>query len=409
MKVGFRSAVGIAFVVTVACGGITSSGLPSPDGGDAGGAGAGGKVVSTKPGTGYCGDGTRNGGELCDGSDLGGETCQTATMGSSIGGRLFCTAGCTFNLSGCVYASPGGPGGISGTTGVGGAPSGGAGGSGGVAYGSGGRDPGSFGDPHVLTLDGLKYDFQAVGEFILIEDADDPSFVVQVRQSRFLGFTTMSVNTAVAASVAGDRVVVYARKDPPVWIDGTPRVIGSSEGLSRGGTVTNDGGVFVIRWPTGEELTVLTAWKALVNVSYRPSESRPRSHVRGLLGTHDSNAANDLTTRSGKTLRTPSRPNDLYAVFGQSYRIRDAESLFDYSEGESTATFTDRSFPLLHGTPPRPPAAAVARARASCERAGVTGAQALEACATDVAITGDIGFARAMSAHGTGRREHAAE
>lgn len=46
-----------------------------------------------------CGDGTRNGGEVCDGSDLGSQTCQS--IGFS-GGSLACAAGCmAYDLGGC--------------------------------------------------------------------------------------------------------------------------------------------------------------------------------------------------------------------------------------------------------------------------------------------------------------------
>ena len=284
---------------------------------------------------------------------------------------------------------------------TGGRGSGGTGGAitntGGTRTGTGGADAGSIGDPHVMTLDGLKYDFQAVGEFILLEDKNDPRFVIQVRQAPFFGLSTMSVNTAVAASVAGDRVAFYAGVDPAVRIDGEPRRVPGSITLPHGGTLASDAGTYTLTWPTGEELVVVTTWKTLVNVNYRPAASGVRRTVRGLLGTHDSVAKNDLTTRSGKTLRVPSRPEDLYRVFGQSYRIKDSESLFDYSPGEATATYTDHSFPLLHGTPPHPPSAEIARAQDVCASAGVVDPHALEACAVDVAITGDIGFAKAAA------------
>ncbi|NJN21613.1 MAG: hypothetical protein HC812_11085 [Leptolyngbya sp. RL_3_1] len=35
----------------------------------------------------------------------------------------------------------------------------------------------------------------------------------------------------------------------------------------------------------------------------------------------------------------------LYRQFGDSWRITQADSLFDYRSGESTVTFTDRNFP----------------------------------------------------------------
>lgn len=53
---------------------------------------------------GSCGDGTINGTELCDGTALGGQSCRL--LGFS-GGTLACTAGCTFDTSGCSTAGCG--------------------------------------------------------------------------------------------------------------------------------------------------------------------------------------------------------------------------------------------------------------------------------------------------------------
>jgi hypothetical protein len=46
-----------------------------------------------------CGDGVRDSAEVCDGSDLGGSTCHGLGYHS---GTLACTAGCTFDTSGCL-------------------------------------------------------------------------------------------------------------------------------------------------------------------------------------------------------------------------------------------------------------------------------------------------------------------
>ncbi len=46
-----------------------------------------------------CGDGMKNGNELCDGMDLGGKTCQTEGFD---GGPLSCKPDCTLDTSGCT-------------------------------------------------------------------------------------------------------------------------------------------------------------------------------------------------------------------------------------------------------------------------------------------------------------------
>ncbi len=46
----------------------------------------------------YCGDGIRNGSEVCEASDLGGQTCVSQGFD---GGNLSCTGDCGFNTAGC--------------------------------------------------------------------------------------------------------------------------------------------------------------------------------------------------------------------------------------------------------------------------------------------------------------------
>ncbi len=53
-------------------------------------------------GTGFCGNGTLDPGEQCDGTNLNGATCES--RGFSNGGTLACAAGCTFDTSGCQRA-----------------------------------------------------------------------------------------------------------------------------------------------------------------------------------------------------------------------------------------------------------------------------------------------------------------
>ncbi len=82
---------------------------------------------------------------------------------------------------------------------------GGGGGDGGGSSGVGGGNTGgkSSGDPHLDTFDGLSYDFQGAGEFVLVESKVD-DFVVQVRQEPANGIcSSAALNTAIATRVAG--------------------------------------------------------------------------------------------------------------------------------------------------------------------------------------------------------------
>ena len=67
--------------------------------------------------------------------------------------------------------------------------------------------------------------------------------------------------------------------------------------------------------------------------------------MRGLLGSNDGNAANDLALRDGTVLAQPVAFTDLYGAFADSWRLNDATSFFEYPVGQGTADFTDLSFP----------------------------------------------------------------
>lgn len=58
---------------------------------------------STGPSGPVCGDGVAEPGEECDGDDLAGLTCPDVDP-MTAGGTLLCTAGCTFDSSGCTNA-----------------------------------------------------------------------------------------------------------------------------------------------------------------------------------------------------------------------------------------------------------------------------------------------------------------
>jgi hypothetical protein len=51
----------------------------------------------------YCGDGTVNGPEACDGADLGGKSCELLGLGTGV---LACNAQCGYEVSGCMPPKP---------------------------------------------------------------------------------------------------------------------------------------------------------------------------------------------------------------------------------------------------------------------------------------------------------------
>lgn len=246
----------------------------------------------------------------------------------------------------------------------------------------------SSGDPHMSTHDGLKYDFQGVGEFVL---SKTEGFEVQGRMVAWGGSRTVSVNGAVAAKFGSDRVALYPGDPIRFTINGV-----ETEPLKSGEAIYMPGGLQVekykdwYRFARNGYLVEANPGKDRVGTIFvRVPEG---SAVAGLLGNRDGDRENDLALPGGELLKAPVGFDDLYRRFGNAWRVETRNSLFDYTEGESTVTFTDLKFPSRRTSVADVGADARRAAEAICRRAGIT-ASDLEDCVYDIAVTGDETFA----------------
>jgi hypothetical protein len=249
--------------------------------------------------------------------------------------------------------------------------------------------PASTGDPHLTSLDGHNFDFQASGEFTLIR-SDSGDLEVQTRQQPRVKFDgkesdIASMNTAVAANVGGDRVGFYADQDRPrVHVNGTP--VSGGQSLPKGGKITAIEAGYSVRWPDGTEMWVVNAGAPdSLTVLFGPSEARA-GELHGLIGPFDATAMFD---RDGHRYDKPDF-DQLYKKIGDSWRIRQSDSLFDYQDGASTATFTRRDLPakpltLADLSPEQ-------RKLGETACAGVP-VELRERCVFDVAVSGEEKFA----------------
>ncbi len=272
------------------------------------------------------------------------------------------------------------------------------GGAGGPARGGLGCDTAcgsSDGDPHLEAIDGYDYDFQAAGEFTAVKSTTD-DLEVQERQQPFRS-PDVSVNTAVAMRVTGDRVEIDAGHTLSVLIDGAKQaVMGAPVALPHGGTVALRSGEIVVTWPDGTQVQLWSVGPWGVSYLFEPVPARA-GQLRGLLGT-DSGDARHLAGRDGHVYAAAALEGaqgfaTKYRRFGESWRITPATSLFTYPRGRNTATYTDRSIPRRLYTLQSLPANARSAAAATCRRRGVTRAAILRDCVLDVAATGEAGFA----------------
>ncbi|MGW7465359.1 VWD domain-containing protein [Streptomyces xantholiticus] len=253
---------------------------------------------------------------------------------------------------------------------------------------------GSDGDPHLVTFDGQRYDLQAAGEFTAVRSTTD-SLEIQVRQTPYPGSTLVSINKAVAMDVAGDRVGLYLDDNGiGVRVNGAhAQLLEQGLGLPAGGRLSRrsaeDLETYAVAWPDGSILTAHIVGTWGLNVQVQLAESRAAA-VRGLFGDFDGNPDNDLTTSTGQALPRDPSFDQVYGEFGESWRVSQADSLFDYEPREDTGTFTLRDFPERPITTEDLPNQQVAQML--CQAAGVTAGPYLDACMIDAAVTGQARF-----------------
>jgi hypothetical protein len=224
----------------------------------------------------------------------------------------------------------------------------------------------SYGDPHLVSFDGARYSFQTVGEFRYAQ-SNSGDVVVQTRQKP-MG-DDVSWNTAVAMNVGGDRVCIYASDYPdsefstPIRVNGQAVQVGSEAYfLNNGGTVRRVNNIYVVDWPTGESLKAGMRTSGTMRFMNVDMNVFPCSEggYDGLMGNANGIASDDFNSRErlmvprtvfagvGGADADRARQQWLSKEFAEVHRITQVESLFDYAPGQSTLTFTDRTFPRFY-------------------------------------------------------------
>ncbi len=254
-----------------------------------------------------------------------------------------------------------------------------------------------WGDVHLVTNDGKAYDFQAVGEFILIESLID-DFQVQTRQKPWGNSTRVSVNTAFATKIDGFNVIFDT--ELPVGqelsVGGLTQNLLSGDSILLGNSQIKRKGneyIFTYVGPDGilstaddDRVTVKDRENHL-NIYVNPADYR-FGLIQGLLGNGDGISTNDFALRDGTNLGYPS-VQTIHTTYADSWRITQEESLF------GTPTFADRNFPeeytsleTLRAENPQAVAEALKKARA----AGIPEGNFLEGAVLDFLVTGEESF-----------------
>ncbi|WP_169820261.1 InlB B-repeat-containing protein [Corallococcus exiguus] len=286
-----------------------------------------------------------------------------------------------------------------------------------------GGNPSLWGDPHLTTMDGVRYDFQGAGEYVLLRD---PGLELQARHTPVqteqpvgpdphTGLTACaSITTAVAVRVGPHRVSYQMNAEKPellvLRVDGKPVSLDKELLLPAGGRITSTGTTGGIRIESagGTRITVTTDWWAHYGLWYMNIDVRQARAREGLLGPI---APGNWLPVLPDGSQLGARPSDLgdryvglYEKFGESWRVTKDTSLFDYASGYSPESYTLREWPgykadscRIEKAPPGIPvveplkAIPLEQAEALCK--GVS-KERLRDCAQDVAATGDPVFAK---------------
>jgi hypothetical protein len=244
----------------------------------------------------------------------------------------------------------------------------------------------ALGDPHVITHDGLTYDFQTLGEFV---STKGDNIEIQARQEDTFKTNRATVNTGVAARIGTDEICFLikpaALDEPRLFVNKKETALSALTqlSLSNGNKLRLAGKEkLVFSNAQGEGVTIY--WNTpYLDYAVMLDKSR-KGKVAGLLGNYDGDDKNDVKLADGTTVERTFPL--IHTTFADSWRVSNQTSLFVYEAGKNADSYADRTFPK---TFPVIDPDKYTWAEGVCQTAGITRQPELGNCIFDVAITGD--------------------
>jgi hypothetical protein len=223
----------------------------------------------------------------------------------------------------------------------------------------------------------------------------------------------VAVNTALAARVGSHRISY--QPDGPLdeqetrmrlRVDGVMQDIDAlgSVNLGVGGRVSKaaSGSGIEVDFPNGSSVLVTPGWWSSHDIAYLNISVLNTPATEGIAGFIEPGqwlpGLSDGTYLGPKPSGLPDRYKDLNETFSKSWRVSNASSLFDYAPGTSTSTFTVEGWPFENaGSCEIPDINKVNPidhdvAKRACIK--VIDPENRNNCVVDVAVTGEIGFAK---------------
>lgn len=307
--------------------------------------------------------------------------------------------------------------------------------------------PFTVGDPHIKTVDGINYDFQSAGEFVLLRDE---GMEIQARQTAVetesplspnahTGLSScVSVNSGVAVRIGPHRITyqpdISGKPNPnglQLRIDGKLTELNSLgiplksrmriaetnvpqakfvRNLAEGGRImgtTAPGGI-QIEAPGGTVVVITPSWWDYYQLWYLNIDVQHPRATEGVMGAIAPGNWLPALPNGGLLGSRPNdlhqRYSDLYEKFENAWRVSDATTLFDYAPGTSTNTFTIENWPTENPQsctlpkqqgelPSKPPIKPLKLEVAKQLCSGIVTTDRRLNCEQDVMVTGETGFA----------------
>ena len=201
---------------------------------------------------------------------------------------------------------------------------------------------GSSGDPHMTTFDGLRYDCQGRGDFILTKAGD------AVVQGRFKKSGRVALTVGVACSEGPESTVVEVSipedGGSPVLVVGGALISPSSLGFEDSSVIVTPNargaGSFRITFKTSGLSVLAQTYSTYMNVAVGLPQVLLDAGTTGLFGSADKNPLNDWATPDGNVLPVPTSRSDLVGVPSLNYCLEnwcirnENDSLFTYYDAD---------------------------------------------------------------------------
>ena len=268
------------------------------------------------------------------------------------------------------------------------------------------------GNPLVSSVRGVGFPFRSRGEFIWYTHRARDALHIQIRQG---GNPASSCPDsarveAVAVGAGTQSIGIYMDRSPVLWIDGEAAsssqyfwVLNDGTRIERRTITSGAKETYFITSPVDDVLRV-DVFADRLDLDFDVGEER-RSGARGLIGEQASKGGEGLVTRDGEVLQEPVSRSDLYRRFGDSWRVKPAESLFDYRAGERAEDFDSTGYIPALRTLDDLTQDQMEYADYVCRQsAQITDPTLLHHCLLDVGCTQDPSYAASFSRVGPPKR-----